>query len=448
MLCSGLVGTPGVAQPAGTTSSIQDTARGASVGQVQFSSNWPLCTTTCGKAADGSYVWTATAGSAVTVRFSGRQITVFGVKEPWSNIATVSIDGGAPVDVDYYAAVQSASAVPVYSSPVLSEGTHTLVLTATSRRNAASGGGSAITFDRADVLSAVTPSASGLPWSDGGYFEHDPVKAAAFQTWRGRPLDNIMAFTSRETWPHLLNTWWANTVPASFDAARDDFILSVPLWTDDSSAGSDDDWRTLAAEFAAVDPNGYIRLGWEMNCCFSKAVAGSEAAWTSQFSRAVTLMKSVAPNIKIVFNPNEGVSGPDLVADASTLFVAGKVDVIALDAYDFYPPYNSDANANEHFTKQYGWDWWYDFARSKGLPFALGEFSVYSGTSASGGDNPAYFTYVYNWLSTKAAAHPGSIEFVSIFNDAADYCRCNVYPTSPNPSAAAQYKSLVNSLAD
>ncbi len=255
-----------------------------------------------------------------------------------------------------------------------------------------------------------------------------------------------MAFTSRETWPKLLNNWWASSVPNTFDAARDDYILSVPLWTDDAGAGADADWTKLAHEIAAVDPDGYVRLGWEMNCCFS--LATNATAWRNQFSRAATLIKQAEPKLKIVFNPNEGTSNNGTVADPSTLFVAGKVDVVAIDAYDWYPAYDSDAHANEHFTKTYGWNYWYDFARSKGLPFALAEFSVYSGSSASGGDNPAYFRYVYDWLAGKNADAPGSIAFVSIFNDSQAYCQCNVYPTTANPDAAAQYKSIINSLAD
>jgi hypothetical protein len=61
---------------------IQDTNQGTGVGQVQFSANWNLCTTTCSKAPDNSYRWTSTAGSTATVRFSGSQIRLFGVKEP------------------------------------------------------------------------------------------------------------------------------------------------------------------------------------------------------------------------------------------------------------------------------------------------------------------------------------------------------------------------------
>lgn len=296
---------------------------------------------------------------------------------------------------------------------------------------------------QAGTTATATSHASGLPWSDGGFFMHSADRATAFAAWRGRPVDNVVAFTSRGSWAAQLSNWWAGSVPSTFQPARDDFILSVPLWTDDGDAGTDADWRQLATEFAAVDPNGYIRLGWEMNCCFSLATSAS--AWTSQFSRAVTLMKSVAPDIRIVFNPNEGASGHGTVADPSTLYVPGQVDVIALDAYDWYPPYNSDANANNHFTKRYGWNWWYDFARAKGLPFALAEFSVISGSTASGGDNPAYFTYVYNWLSSKEAAAPGSIAFVSLFNESSASCGCAVYPDSTNPNAAARYLSIMDS---
>ena len=130
---------------------IQDTARGSGPGQVQFSANWGLCTTTCGKVSDRSYVWTATPGSTATVRFTGSRFRWFGMREPFSVIATVAIDGGTPVDVDPYLANAGISSEQLYVSPVLAEGTHTAVITMTNRRNGASTGGSSITFDHADV---------------------------------------------------------------------------------------------------------------------------------------------------------------------------------------------------------------------------------------------------------------------------------------------------------
>ncbi|WP_344931449.1 hypothetical protein, partial [Actinoplanes nipponensis] len=141
--------------PAGVTT-IQDTARGTSVGQVQFSANWGQCTTTCGKVSDNSYVWTATPGSTATVRFNGSRLRWYGMREPFSVIATVAIDGGTPIDVDPYAATAGTGSEQLYASPILAEGTHTAVITMTNRRNPASTGGSSITFDRAEVASGVT----------------------------------------------------------------------------------------------------------------------------------------------------------------------------------------------------------------------------------------------------------------------------------------------------
>ena len=286
--------------------------------------------------------------------------------------------------------------------------------------------------------------ASGMPWSDGGFFEHSGSNATAFAAWRGAPLDNVVAFTTRSSWSALLNNWWTASVPTGFDAARDDFILSVPLWTDDGSAGSDQNWRDLGTEIAAVDPNGLVRLGWEMNCCFSHATNAD--TWRDQFSRAVTLMRSSAPGLQIVFNPNEGGAQNGTVQDIESLYVQGKVDIIALDTYDWWSPFTTKANIDNHFTKAYGWDYWFRFARRHHLPFALGEFSVSSGSSASGGDNPRFFQAVYGWLTDREKQDPGSIRFVALFNDSAPYCGCAI-SDSQNPRAAAEYKSLIARIA-
>ena len=139
-----------------TTTVIPDTQRGTGLGQVAFAGAWHPCTSTCDKAADGTYQWTNEAGASVTVRFSGTGIAVFGVKEPWGYIATVAIDGGPPVDADYYAAEATATPVEVFRSGDLPPGEHTLVLTYSGRKNPASTGGSAITFDRAEVTTTTS----------------------------------------------------------------------------------------------------------------------------------------------------------------------------------------------------------------------------------------------------------------------------------------------------
>ncbi|WP_285599100.1 hypothetical protein [Kineosporia sp. NBRC 101731] len=295
---------------------------------------------------------------------------------------------------------------------------------------------------------ATTPApirryASGLPWSDGGFFEHSASGATAFAQWRGAPLDNVQAYTDRSTWTAQLNPWWAGSVPATFQPGRDDFILSVPLWTDDGDAGSDGNWKELGQKIAAVDPDALVRLGWEMNCCFSRATDAE--AWKKQFSRAVTLLRTAAPNLLIVFNPNEGAAQGGTVSAIENLYVPGKVDIIALDAYDWYEPFTTAASITTHFTKPYGWDYWYRFARERNLPFGLGEFSVYSGSAASGGDNPKFFEAAYGWLADRDKADPGSIRFVALFNDSATYCGCAL-SDSRNPKAAAAYRAMIDQL--
>ncbi|GAB3256998.1 glycoside hydrolase family 26 protein [Kineosporia babensis] len=282
--------------------------------------------------------------------------------------------------------------------------------------------------------------ASGLPWSDGGFFEHSAAKASAFAQWRGAPVDNITAYTSRATWNQQLNDWWAGTVPSSFKPARDDFILSVPLWTDDGQAGTDQQWQELGRKISAVDPDGLVRLGWEMNCCFSHATDAQK--WRKQFSRAVTQLRTSAPRLQIVFNPNEGGAQNGTTPAIEKLYVKGKVDIIALDSYDWWKPFTTASNINSHFTKKYGWNYWYKFARDRGLPFALAEFSVSSASSASGGDNPKFFDVTYRWLQQKAKSDPGSIRFVSLFNESAPYCECALSATQ-NRKAAGKYKSLI-----
>ncbi len=85
-----------------------------------------------------------------------------------------------------------------------------------------------------------------------------------------------------------------------------------------------------------------------MNCCFSHATDAK--TWTAQFSRAVTLMRTTAPKLQIVFNPNEGGAQNGTVAAIESLYVKGKVDVIALDAYDWYEPFTTEAGIQSHFT--------------------------------------------------------------------------------------------------
>ncbi|MCK9921010.1 endoglucanase [Frankia sp. AgPm24] len=131
-----------------TTTTIEDTAVGTGLNQVSYSGAWSVCTG-CGPATpNSSFRYSYNYGSIVTIRFSGSQITVYGIRNPLSGFAAFSIDGGTPSTLDTY---RDASAVEVtYSSPQITPGTHTLTITNVHQRSGASSN-FYVGFDRAVV---------------------------------------------------------------------------------------------------------------------------------------------------------------------------------------------------------------------------------------------------------------------------------------------------------
>lgn len=103
---------------------------------------------------DGAYQndnhWSNVANASYQVPFSGTQVKLYGAQASWHGIAAVSIDGGAETAVDTYAAARKDD-VLLWSSPVLTAGSHTLKVRATGAKNAGSSG-TFVTADRVDVI--------------------------------------------------------------------------------------------------------------------------------------------------------------------------------------------------------------------------------------------------------------------------------------------------------
>jgi len=95
---------------------------------------------------------TTAAGAAVTLPFRGTAISWVGYTGPDGGIATVQIDGGAPAQVDTYSPTAKYQPV-VYTAAGLADANHTLTITATGQKNAASTS-TRIVVDAFDV---VTP---------------------------------------------------------------------------------------------------------------------------------------------------------------------------------------------------------------------------------------------------------------------------------------------------
>jgi hypothetical protein len=301
------------------------------------------------------------------------------------------------------------------------------------------------------LAAAPAAYASGLPWSSGAYTVHSASSATAFAKWRGRPLDNLSLFPRRDSWATINQSWYlsSTTIPAGFTG---DLVVAVPLWPQDSSVSvnANGQWRTFARALAAKDSDAYVRLGWEMNIKTPWGVTpANRAQWVNAFKRAVIAMHSVAPQLRIVFNPNWGYDQSGV--DSHELFqqVKSGVSVYAIDMYDAYPPDTNDWNAVVRWFGARGLADSLDFAKANGVKFALGEWGVACNgpecqwAGNTGGDNPRYIQETLNFLSRYSA----NVAFESYFNEPATYIKSHLYPANVNPVAGQAYRTALTQYA-
>ena len=290
----------------------------------------------------------------------------------------------------------------------------------------------------------VRPAASGLPWASG-VFSHDAQRTRDFEASRGREVEVLAVFPTRDSWDALFDTWWMSesAVPPGF---RGTLNVGLPLFPSDgsmeeaASGAYDEHWRHMGELIASRYPDAWVRPGWEFNIPNWPWSANPDnaAQFVEAFRRASTGLRQGGSGLRIVWNPNEGRGGS--LPDAAVAYPGDEyVDAIGIDAYDWYPAYRG-GGWQEHRTKDQGWDHWGDFARSRGKLFAVPEWGVMTGSSASGGDNPEYVTAVLGWMAENADI----MAFETYFEETADYCRCAL---SQNPAARSAYTSTLDLVA-
>jgi endoglucanase len=107
--------------------------------------------------ADDHY--STTTDSTYSLTFNATQAKIYATKAPYHGIAAVRIDGGAEVIVDMYATTRGDQQL-VYTSPVLTSGTHTVRVRVPNTKNAASTGFT-INADRIEILNAPIANGTG-----------------------------------------------------------------------------------------------------------------------------------------------------------------------------------------------------------------------------------------------------------------------------------------------
>jgi hypothetical protein len=489
-------GEPDGGAPPGT-STIEDTSEGAGDGQVAYSANWHACTMSCAKAADQSYRWTSSVGATATIRFTGTQITVFGIKEPWANIASATIDDGAAVEVDFYSA-DATDSVAVFVSPMLGAGSHALVLTATDRRNTASRGGSAITFDRALIstgasptpMSSTPPAPTSTPtpptttalttgssttqpaaapapsgfWLSGGSVDTNRLSAAVeWGNFRGRPVTFAVAYTTRTAgWDELVRSHAVSGQAAAHNDKSMTLLIQTPPFPENVGASYsalvagayDAYWRQVGTLLKARQDQGYppaiVSIGWEMNGTYMYWGGGSAAnaynspaQYVAGYQRIVAQLRATYPAVQTAWVINAHSTPASITTDTFTLYPGDEwVTYMGTDDYDHYPPARTKAAFDARANADAGMSWLANHARAHGKQIVLPEWGVAPGSGSNGGgDNPDYIQWMFETFQAWHAAGLLKGEFYFADPVGGGNVDSDLLGGS-NPAAAERYRSL------
>ncbi len=141
-------------------------------------------TNTNGVHSGGTAAQAMDAGSDVTFTFSGTGISWIGLRDPWSGLADVYLDGVSRGRIDTYAAAQQARTV-IFSATGLPAGSHTIRVFVPGARGAASGG-NWVWIDAFDVSGGGTPTATPTPaptTSPSGRYEQNDAAVRYGGPW-------------------------------------------------------------------------------------------------------------------------------------------------------------------------------------------------------------------------------------------------------------------------
>jgi len=127
-------------QPASVVTSIDDAL-------LTYSGTWLVASDPV--KYQGSDHYSSSVGAMFSLTFTGTKIALIGALAPHHGIASVRLDAAPAVDADLYAATRTEGAT-WWTSPTLAAGQHTVVVTVTGRKNAASTS-TVVSIDRVNI---------------------------------------------------------------------------------------------------------------------------------------------------------------------------------------------------------------------------------------------------------------------------------------------------------
>ena len=292
---------------------------------------------------------------------------------------------------------------------------------------------------------------SQLAWHSGAHTGNELATQAAFEVFRGRPLDLSMYFVDRtQGWPGLVAPQWLIDLTEPLDTR---LILSIPLYPEDGSnqeCASDptgayrSEWRKLGP-FLARNGRGdsIIRLGWGPNDDrhYWKADADPRD-WIACFQRAAAAIRETGPNLEIAWDFDDDAAFDSTALDPYSAYPGDDyVDYIGLEAFDMAPPVRDEAAWEAKCNSPAGLCKVIEFARAHGKRVGVSEWSVvscYDDTVAqNGGDNPFYIEKMFETF----AANAGVMGFEVYYQNGGEVC--SVLSTgNEHPNSAAKYREL------
>ncbi len=299
------------------------------------------------------------------------------------------------------------------------------------------------------TTSAATSTGLPLPgpgqgWASGAYpgLTIDQAAADQFAAYRGRALDVVDVFQSRDNWDKIANSTWSTDVYKGFPGR---LVIGLPLLPDNLTASSmpalaagafDSYFKSFAANLAANGRgNSIIRLGWEFNGNWFSWAATNPAVYIAAFRRVVGDLRSAAPGLLIDWNGNLGYS--QVGHDPFTELYPGDdvVDIVGVDIYDNkYNHVTDEASWQQVKAGDHGLDAWDAFAVAHGKKFSVPEWGL---DDQGPGDNPYFIQKMHDWF----AANASSLAFECYFNEPSAYIG-NSLDTNQNPLSAALYRLL------
>jgi len=446
--------------PTPTATVIEDTSIGTGNNQVAYTGTWTACGGCVPNSPNNSFHYSVAGGAVATIRFTGTQINIYGIKEPTGGFANISIDGGMNNPVDTYAAASITTLF--YSSPVLTLGSHTATITNIHQKNV-SASAFVVGFDRAEVVAPTTTpppfsgDRSGKPWLSGtnGDPVQTPTDVDAFCNWRGAPCDFALVYIAQDNWGAIENPSYILSPFVGWPGRMIIGVPPFPVGVNGSNAtcatgAYDSHFKALGRTLSSFGrQSSFLRIAWEPNGNWFPWSGTNPTDYINCYRHIVDAIRSTSqPSPVMCWCVNAHGSQNPPSHRWQDLYPGNNwVDGVGVDSYDHYPPSPTQADFDAQANGPDGINTIYNFAVAHNKFLGVGEWGVVSGSGSNGGgDNPNFIQFMWNWFQQHAGK---GLAYEFYFNNCdPGNVESNLYrPVSPscvirNTASAQRYQQL------